>query len=423
VDLLAQWGQRHVAYRPHSGAVPPEGRPAGAWIDRTLRQGYGDCDVVNGLLVLLLQSAAVPARLHFGLVGEGGRARPELHAWAGYFVGGWRQLDLTPVMESASQARPSGQAAPRGPGTASRQAAPARPATVPPGWWVPSLRPGAAAPSGQPAWTGPLRPLLTAGIAILLLSTLLGFAWWHRRKLHLDEPRYLRDLFQHRLTSPGGRDELRLFYRPVFPCLGGRRLSYEELLRLAGQGRLFAARPDSGLAPRLARRARVLDLASPTIQFLQPCLPPVTCLEDVEALLGRSVLPEGWAGLEKALSSRGAKTESLSHRVARMPWVSRMRPFSQRLSPVHLHQTRGTALWREFYLPMRDARSGGHHLLVGDAHPAAAAIDAWLQLPDGKGQSLAVEKLAAPSALLSSLAGQRPANGAGAPNGHPRPSK
>jgi len=79
-----------------------------AWVGRI---GAGDCDVLNGWLVLLLRRMRVPARLGVGLLGEGGRVggtAASLHAWAEYFAGGWRMADATVRTAVASPVSPTG---------------------------------------------------------------------------------------------------------------------------------------------------------------------------------------------------------------------------------------------------------------------------------------------------------------------------
>jgi hypothetical protein len=66
-----------------------------AWLDRVLSLGAGDCDVKNGLNVLLLRRAGIPARMAVGIAGSRGRARPHLHAWTEYFLHGWSSTDAT----------------------------------------------------------------------------------------------------------------------------------------------------------------------------------------------------------------------------------------------------------------------------------------------------------------------------------------
>ncbi|HSQ34769.1 MAG TPA: transglutaminase domain-containing protein, partial [Candidatus Binatia bacterium] len=65
------------------------------WLPKVLAIGKGDCDVINGVHVLLLRRLGIPARLAVGLIGSEGRIRSGLHAWSEYFDGGWRIVDAS----------------------------------------------------------------------------------------------------------------------------------------------------------------------------------------------------------------------------------------------------------------------------------------------------------------------------------------
>lgn len=80
----------------------------GDWLAMVLEIGAGDCDVINGLQVLLLRRMGVASRLTVGLVGENGQARPRLHAWCEYFDRGWKVSDAAIAGSGAAlPARPA----------------------------------------------------------------------------------------------------------------------------------------------------------------------------------------------------------------------------------------------------------------------------------------------------------------------------
>lgn len=78
------------------------------WFGRALEIGAGDCDILNGVTILLLRKMGIPSRLVIGLVGESGRVLPGMHAWIEYFEAetGWRSLDATAYI-GASVSPPS----------------------------------------------------------------------------------------------------------------------------------------------------------------------------------------------------------------------------------------------------------------------------------------------------------------------------
>jgi len=65
------------------------------WVDKVLKIGKGDCDVINGLNTLLLRKLKIPANLAIGYIGENGRMKSTMHAWTEYFNKGWKTIDLS----------------------------------------------------------------------------------------------------------------------------------------------------------------------------------------------------------------------------------------------------------------------------------------------------------------------------------------
>lgn len=65
------------------------------WVFKVIEAGEGDCDVINGFLVLILRKLDIPARLVIGFVGENGKAVSGYHAWTEYYSDGWKSTDLS----------------------------------------------------------------------------------------------------------------------------------------------------------------------------------------------------------------------------------------------------------------------------------------------------------------------------------------
>jgi len=65
------------------------------WIVKVLEIGAGDCDVINGVLCLILRKSGVRSRLVIGLVGEKGFVKPQIHSWVEYFDKKWKNIDAT----------------------------------------------------------------------------------------------------------------------------------------------------------------------------------------------------------------------------------------------------------------------------------------------------------------------------------------
>ncbi len=77
------------------------------WLDKVLEIGAGDCDVVNGVLGVILRKSGVPTRLVIGLVGEKGRVLPQLHSWIEYYDDGWKEADATVFSVTGGENNPN----------------------------------------------------------------------------------------------------------------------------------------------------------------------------------------------------------------------------------------------------------------------------------------------------------------------------
>ena len=87
---------------PETATLYRELKNSRGWLDFVLATGRGDCDVMNGVTILLLRRLKVPSRLAVGLVGRKGGLAPGLHAWTEYYDEGWHAVDASrPVVEMA----------------------------------------------------------------------------------------------------------------------------------------------------------------------------------------------------------------------------------------------------------------------------------------------------------------------------------
>jgi hypothetical protein len=211
---------RRSVIERHDGSVARgHAERAGAgigFVQRTLEVGAGDCDVQNGLLLLLLRTAGVPARMAIGHLGQAGVALPGLHAWLEVHDGAsWQVVDAS--TDRGTVARPPPVSAPAAPVVPEPQ----RPSA----WWLLTL----AAP-----------------LALLALART-------RRTMHADPALDLAALLRGALQRPEAFEAApAVFHRPLLPLLGGGACSLALAWREAERRRLFvAARPG-----RLARRAR-----------------------------------------------------------------------------------------------------------------------------------------------------------------------
>ncbi len=218
----------------------------GDWLGMVLEIGAGDCDVINGLQVLLLRKMALPSRLAIGLVGDNGLARPRRHAWAEYFDRGWKASDATAAV---------GRNGPAGGGS------------------VPAATgPAAAAPRAASA------ALLIFGATLAVLA-----AWAHFSAKRRSRPQTgnsageavgpLLQAARQSLLQPGlWGDDSPLRRHPLLPLLAagpdrsrrGSRISLQRAQELMRRGRLFVPANRNPLAQALAADgAAVLDLGEP----------------------------------------------------------------------------------------------------------------------------------------------------------------
>ncbi len=73
-------------------------RTEGPWLQRVLSFGAGDCDVKNGVNVLALRAAGIPARMAVGIPTRGGRAGRGLHAWTEFYADHrWWPIDVSGI--------------------------------------------------------------------------------------------------------------------------------------------------------------------------------------------------------------------------------------------------------------------------------------------------------------------------------------
>lgn len=259
----------------------------GRWLERVLRIGAGDCDVLNGFQVLLLRRMGVPARLVIGMVGAGGVALPRLHAWAEYLDGEWKVSDATPLTLA-------GVPVPAVPGAGA---------------------PGTAAPA--PEQRDRNRPLARFPRALPFLLAALGAA-------ALAIPAAWRALAgrERAEAAKAGDEEMRgpllqiarqsmlrpdlwgpdnpVLRHPLLPLVNGGCISFQRAEALARRRRLFLTANRNPLALSLAAAgAAVLDLSRPHYAPLHAVLEEAV---DADMLCRLRPEPPGRDGLLAAVN-------------------------------------------------------------------------------------------------------------------------
>lgn len=295
-------------------AARPVDRP---WLRHVLSIGRGDCDVINGVGVLVLRAMGIPARLIVGYVGTQGAVQSGLHAWIEYHDRGWKLLDLSqqtnqdrPVAApavahvDAPAVSPAVKAAPPAPASASSVAASkpgldaisrgpehAAGAEVGDRGDATAIGSTSTAPRLQSLDTPASRPPATdwtrvgwwpsrahlPGVLLVASGALLLFGWivtrgWRRSWFRTeqvargaDAERVLARMLQSALLHPGAWRAARdLYHAPTLPALDGEQLSLMQASARARSRRLFVGRRGSPLVDEaLAAGELVLDATHP----------------------------------------------------------------------------------------------------------------------------------------------------------------
>lgn len=315
VDFVADFVRTTVRYDVTAQTAADFSKSKGDWYQRVLSVGAGDCDVKNGLVVLLLRTLGIDARLAIGIAGEDGLARPSLHAWTEYYAGGrWHVVDATgqPARFDVEETRtreqvarrnvviPSVGALPRVRGeepkiiTAGRTpsiepaplpvVAPEPIVTVAPV----AIPPPVVAPHDRVATTHLL-------IAAAVFTTVLALLALRRRIRDRvvndgsDQSRReaLAMMVRDMLTQPHAwRGIGRAWHQRLLPVLDGRPMSLEEALRRARDNILFVSRSRSGFAQAAARAGTpILDASDQCFgKVVVPLLRTID-LDSIEPLL------------------------------------------------------------------------------------------------------------------------------------------
>lgn len=307
----ARWLQQR--YRYDTKPLRRLGGPK--WLNRVLANDYGDCDILNGLLVLMMREVDHPAHLCVGLITENGEPQSNLHAWVRYYERGWRFFDITPHLATAladetQTARQLTQPSNQTVGANGGQPARLPPDVVaqlsapPPNPTGPTLATQGAPPTSD----GPSQLLAwgLGGLAALLIGTSMWLIIRQRRnpptQLPLTEkPDYLRELFHHYLAQGNQQDPLQLAFRPVFPTLDGRYLSLTQLNRLAEQGHVYAAMPNQRLLDDIPPAMTVLDNGADVVVELQDFLPDIHWLFDWEEHERGATMPPIFQAIERTI--------------------------------------------------------------------------------------------------------------------------
>jgi len=225
----------------------------------------------------MLEDIGVPSRLAVGWIGEGGRARSGLHAWAEYQGedGRWRAVDASAIQvgeKSAAEANPRV--------TVESDRSSTRTAVF-----------------------------VQIGIAATLVSAALAFVCGRRRwqrSFHAGEAHDIVGLVRGAAIRPRSFEEIHaLFARRLLRQVPGRRISLSRVREMARKGRLACGRGRSELARRAARGGGVvLDVDQAESAAVSEVLAAVN-LDQWQELLDRAAGDELTARVEARLAAAG----------------------------------------------------------------------------------------------------------------------
>ncbi|MBC7793003.1 MAG: ATP-binding protein [Clostridia bacterium] len=338
VDFVADFVRANVRYDVTATTAKAFAESKGAWYQRVMDVGAGDCDVKNGLVVLLLRTLGIDARLAIGIAGQDGVARPSLHAWTEYYAAGrWHIVDATgqPARFDSEAMRAHEQVARRNvviptvatlptiydaankegyveitvPSKVGAQVLVAPIATtalelepvLDKAPVVAALPNPVGTPKAASAANGATLPMLTGWdftrlfILVAAGGTVLAAIALRRRireRVVTDGSEQVRRealamMVRDMLTQPHAwRGIGRAWHQRLLPVLSGRPMSLEEALRRARDNILFVSRTGSSLAALAAQSGTpVLDASDQTFgKVVVPLLRTID-LDSIEPLL------------------------------------------------------------------------------------------------------------------------------------------
>jgi len=244
------------------------------WLKSVLEIGAGDCDVINGVLCLILRKSGVRSKLVVGLIGEKGRVLPALHSWVEYYDNGWKKADAT----ASSTTRRAGSILEEEFSFIDRDKVP-------------------VVESDNKAYV-----LIFKVILLLLLLSIFPFILFYREKLTKERERKAK-------LNPGNKVKARrdiieigksyllapelwnynfdIVEQEIITTLSGKNISIKRGLRLLKQRKLFSGRSGNILADELKRSDEIIVDSDNIIQH--PLMRLFYGIIDLDGILHLSV--------------------------------------------------------------------------------------------------------------------------------------
>jgi len=335
------WIAKHFTYsqKPAPSRLPVA--DPGTWVERAIRLRAGDCDILNGILVLLLRSSGIEAQLTVGLLGDRGTVQPDLHAWVRYYLDGWQTADVTKRFSSALP--DEGSVASQGTVESIGEHG-LNPTSSSIDREVGYVSPAEADEAGGSQWSvrGWGRVVFLLPLCIPLVYLLRNLPWLNGR-CRIKNPQELLGLFDHYFRHGNVDDPLKLGFRPLSLLLDKRKVSLAEIQKAAVRSQLLGAYPGARLLTHIEAGRFIIDRSSELVRLLLPFLPPIIWFEDLDPILD----------------------DSPPH-----PSIRKVEQTIQKLDQhFRIHQVPGSAKLEEIFLALKSPLSGKRHVLLGENHP------------------------------------------------------
>jgi len=356
------------------------------WVKKVLEIGRGDCDVINGLLVIALRQIGIPARLVLGMVGKDGRVLDGTHAWVEIDNAGLKIVDASLSAEAGPRPHQSGD-------VVSGRLDSIATVLQQPGEY-PGSKKDQTRPNRENDLGDSIGLLIVAGWVAIIAVLLLVYIWVARRTTQTLEitadtskqKKLLARMATEALRRPRAwREVPGLWHRRFIPCLGCKYITLAGVLKLSIQDKLFLGTSHEALAVEGIRSgAVVLDGADKDFAGLFGILSNVRTIDEL-------------AGLKPEIRAKGLSAALVSELDSLMQSAS----VGARCFVVAGLNER---LWQDIDLsPIKPRKNSGwvkRFLAINPSHPWWQKMTEMYRLSPKVALCLAVDRLADESWLL-----------------------
>jgi hypothetical protein len=280
------------------------------WLQKIIRIGKGDCDILNGITAVFFRKMGIPCRLVIGLVGKKGRILPSLHAWIEYYHQGWHSIDsslsIPPLQETSLQ----------------RYSTPIQPQQQSP------REPDISSPPpltnrSETSESARLFGYFLISLAIFFVPILYFLIRKKNQPLTRERinqvKKHLSQIAVGALLQPGAWGyESNIWYYRIIPTIGQKPLSLEQAIELSKKNKLYAGKRDNPLVAKFRKAGiKVLDQEDEAFFSLITLLPGITDLDMLCSLKARFPESLGENPLTEFMVKVNKKIKNISND---LPW-------------------------------------------------------------------------------------------------------